>query len=163
MAKKHVTWWQRFGNISQVVQASVAIIGIGAILFQVNEIRTNSRAASARQIYLAYLDLAFKNPELAAPDYDRIKAADQNTRGRYETFVSYFLYACEEALAVFEREREWKDSCEYDVKYHLPFLCDKNKTDPAFLKTYSDKTQSFVQSAMTRAGVASPECKLRKP
>jgi hypothetical protein len=163
MAKTSVSWWQRFGNISQLVQASVAIIGIGAILFQVNEIRSNSRAASARQIYLAYLDLAFKNPELAAPDYDRIKTADQNTRLRYETFVSYFLYACEEAIAVFGREREWKDSCEYDVRYHLPFLCEKNRSDPAFLKTYSDKTQSFVQSAMTRAGVAGSECKLRKP
>jgi hypothetical protein len=162
MAKTRAAWWLRYGAIAQVVQATAAVIGIGAIVLQVDEIRSNGRAASARQIYQAYLDLAFKEPALAAPDYERIKAGSAETRNRYETFVSYFLYACEEALAVFDREREWKNACEYDVKYHLPFLCEKNKSDPAFLKTYSEKTQSFVQDAMTREGVASPECKLRK-
>ena len=163
MAKKRAAWWLRYAAIAQIVQATVALIGIGAIIYQVEEIRSSSRATSARQIYQAYLDLAFKEPALAAPDYDRIKAGNLETRQRYETFVSYFLYACEEALVAFDREREWKNACAYDLKYHLPFLCEKNKSDPAFLQTYSDKTQAFVQDAMTRAGVTSPECKLRKP
>ena len=162
MAKNAATWWQKYGTLAQMTQAAVAVIGIGAILVQVNEIRSNSRAASARQIYLGYLDLQFKYPEFGAPDYARIKAGDQNTRLRYETYVSYLLYACEEALAVFGRQREWVASCDYDVKAHLPFLCEKEAGDPAFLNSYNEKTQSFVRDALLRSGVTRPVCKLEK-
>jgi hypothetical protein len=160
-AAKKYQWWQGWGNVAQITSALVAIFGFGAVLLQLNEIRTNNRAASARQVYLAYMDLEFRNPQLATPDYDRIKAGDRDTRSRYESFVSYLLYACEEALAAFGMQSEWRNSCEYDVKGHLPFLCEKMTSDPAFLGTFSARTQDFIKSAMARAGVASPACKLK--
>src|SRR3954451_24176388 len=89
-------WWQKYGTLAQMAQATVALLGFVAILFQINEIRTNNRAASARQAFLGYTDLAFKNPKYAQPYYDAIRAASRDERVQYESFVSYFLYACEE-------------------------------------------------------------------
>ncbi|MBA2401452.1 MAG: hypothetical protein H0V72_22680 [Bradyrhizobium sp.] len=119
------TFWQKYGTLAQMAQAAVALLGFVAILFQINEIRTNNRAASARLAFLGHTDLAFKNPKYSRPDYDRIKAASRDERVQYESFVSYFLYACEETIAAFADKREWQASCDYDLKLHLPFLCEK--------------------------------------
>src|SRR5947207_7676811 len=99
-----VAFWQRYGTLAQMAQAAVALLGFVAILFQINEIRANNRAASARHAFLGYTDLAFKNPKFAAPDYDTIKAGSRDERAQYESFVSYFLYACEETLDAFRSE-----------------------------------------------------------
>src|ERR1019366_9488384 len=81
------------------VTLGLALVGFVAILFQINEIRSNNRAVSARQAFLGYTDLAFKNPKFSAPDYDGIKAGGRDEQVQYERFVSYFLYACEEAIS----------------------------------------------------------------
>jgi hypothetical protein len=161
MAAAKFQWWQGWGNVAQITSAAVAIFGFAAVLLQLNEIRNNNRAASARQVYLGYMDLEFKNPQFAAPDYEKIKAADRDTRNRYESFVSYLLYACEEALAAFGLQGHWRNSCDHDVKGHLPFLCEKMTADSAFFASFSATTQDFVKSAMARAGVTSPVCQLK--
>ena len=104
MTQPSIFWWQKYGTLAQMAQATVALLGFVAILFQINEIRSNNRAASARQVFLGYTDLAFKNPKFTAPDYDAIKAAGRDEQVQYESFVSYFLYACEEAIAAFRRQ-----------------------------------------------------------
>jgi hypothetical protein len=162
MSQPSIFWWQRFGTLAQMAQAAVALLGFVAILFQINEIRSNNRAASARQIFLGYTDLAFKNPKFSAPDYDAIKAGNHEQLVQYESFVSYFLYACEEAIAAFAEKREWRASCDYDLKPHLAFLCEKIKDEPAYLATYSTEAQQWVQTSLARAGVTQPDCKLRK-
>ncbi|XSC46579.1 hypothetical protein ACF1BQ_012750 [Bradyrhizobium sp. RDT10] len=68
-----------------MAQAAVALLGFVAILFQINEIRTNNRATSARQAFLGYTDLAFKNPKFAQPDYEKIKAAGGDEQVQYES------------------------------------------------------------------------------
>jgi len=73
MAQPSIFWWQKYGTLAQMAQAAVALLGFVAILFQINEIRSNNRAASARQVFLGFTDLAFKNPKFSAPDYDAIK------------------------------------------------------------------------------------------
>jgi hypothetical protein len=156
------TFWQKYGTLAQMAQASVALLGFVAILFQINEIRTNNRAVSARQAFLAYTDLAFKNPKFAAPDYEAIKAGGREALLQYESFVSYFLYACEEATAAFADRREWLASCDYDLKPHLPFLCEKNKAEPAYLETYSAVTQEWVKASLKTASLTPPDCKLGK-
>lgn len=161
MKSKPDTWWQRWGNAAQIASALIAAFGFGAILLQVNELRNNNRAASARQVYLAYMDLEFKNPQFAAPDYDRIRAGDKDTRTRYESFVSTLLYACEEALAAFAGNREWTNSCEADVKVHLPMLCEKKGADPAFLESFNEHTRAFVLGLLNRSRMVAPECKPR--
>jgi hypothetical protein len=156
------TFWQKFGTLAQMAQASVALLGFVAILFQINEIRTNNRAASARQVFLAYTDLAFRNPKFSAPDYEAIKTGDRDALVQYESFVSYLLYACEEATAAFADKREWLASCDYDLKPHLPFLCEKNKAEPAYLETYGTVTQEWVKASLKSVRVVPPDCKLEK-
>ena len=106
MSQPSIFWWQKYGTLAQMAQASVALLGFVAILFQINEIRSNNRASSARQAFLGYTDLAFKNPKFAAPDYDVIKQGGRDQQTQYESFVSYFLYACEEAFRAFADKRE---------------------------------------------------------
>jgi hypothetical protein len=162
MVQPSIFWWHKYGTLAQMAQASVALLGFVAILFQINEIRTNNRAVSARQAFLGYTDLAFKNPKFAAPDYDVIKAGSHDEQVQYESFVSYFLYACEEATAAFADRREWIASCDYDLKPHLPFLCEKYKAEPAYFETYSTDTQQWVKASMEKASVTPPDCKLGK-
>ena len=159
MSQPGIYWWQKYGTLAQTAQAAVALLGFLAILFQINELRTGNRAASARQAFLGYTDLAFNNPRFAAPDYDKIKAGDRDQRVQYESFVAYFLYACEEATNAFADRREWLASCDYDLKPHLPFLCEKSAAEPAYLTTYSTSTQEWVKSSMKTASVIPPDCK----
>jgi hypothetical protein len=155
-------WWQKYGTLAQMAQAAVALLGFVAILFQIDEIRSNNRAATARQAFLGYTDLAFRNPKFSYPDYDVIKTRSRDEQVQYESFVSYFLYACEETIAAFSDKREWQASCDYDLKPHLPFLCEKNNAQPAYLATYSTDTQQWVKASMKTAGVTPPDCKLGK-
>src|SRR4029079_12663473 len=140
-------WWQRYGTLAQMAQATVALLGFVAILFQINEIRANSRAASARAVFLGYTDLAFKNPKYAQPDYEAIKAGNRDERAQYESFVSYFLYACEETIAAFADKRESQAALAHAHKPHLPFLCEKNAAQPAYLATYGAETQQWVKAS----------------
>jgi len=162
MSQPGIMFWQKYGTLAQMAQAAVALLGFVAILFQINEIRSNNRAASARQAFLGYTDLAFKNPKFAQPDYDRIKAGNRDEQAQYESFVTYLLYACEEAISAFAGKREWQASCDYDLKPHLPFLCEKNGAEPAYLQTYGADTQQWVKASMKTASVTPPDCKLRK-
>ena len=162
MSQPSISWWQRYGTLAQMAQAGVALLGFVAILFQINEIRTSNRAVSARQVFLGYTDLAFKNPKFAAPDYEAIKASGRDAQVQYESFVSYFLYACEEAIGAFAGRQEWLASCDYDLKPHLPFLCEKDAAEPAYLATYSTDTQQWVKASMKTASVTPPDCKLGK-
>jgi hypothetical protein len=156
------TFWQKYGTLAQMAQASVALLGFMAVLFQINELRYGNRATSARQAYMSYADLAFRNPKFAAPDYDALKAGNHDLLVQYESFVAYFLYACEETTAAFADRREWLSSCDYDLKPHLRFLCEKNKAEPAYLGTYSTATQQWVKTSLKTASVTPPDCKLGK-
>ena len=159
---QQAAWWQRYGTLAQMAHATVALLGFGAVLLQINEIRSSNRASAARTAYLGYTDLAFKNPKFAQPDYEAIKAGSREERSQYESFVSYFLYACEETFAAFADKREWQASCDYELKPHLPFLCEKNQAQPAYLATYGTDTQQWVKTSLKTASVAPPDCKLGK-
>jgi len=162
MAAKKETWWQRIGNFAQIISAGMAIFGFGALIYQLDEIKDNNRATSARHVYLAYADIQFKYPQYADPDFAKLKSSAKETLTQYQAYVAYMLYACGEVLYAFPKDSEWKYSCSYDVVDHLPFLCEKEKTDPEFMKTFGLQTQKFVHEEMARYGVAPPECKARK-
>jgi hypothetical protein len=162
MSKPSIFWWQKYGTLAQMAQAVVALLGFVAILFQINEIRFSNRATSARQAFLGYTDLAIKNPKFSAPDYDAIKTSDRSQQAQYESFVSYFLYACEEATAAFADKHEWTASCDYDLRPHLPFLCEKSQAEPAYLDTFGAGTQRWVKASLKTASVTPPDCKLGK-
>ena len=156
------TFWQKYGTLAQMAQAAVALLGFVAVLLQIDEIRSNNRATSARQVFLGYTDLAFKNPKFSHPDYDAIKAGNRDEQVQYENFVSYFLYSCEQATTAFADRREWMASCEYDLKPQLPFLCEKHQAEPLYLTTYSTDTQEWVKASLKSGGVTPPDCKLGK-
>ena len=155
-------FWQKYGTLAQMAQASIALLGFVAIVFQINTIRANNREASARQVFLGYTDLAFKNPKFAMPNYESIKASSSAEQLQYDSFVSYFLYSCEQAMAAFAGKSEWRASCDYDLPPHLPFLCEKVAAEPAYLATYDEPTQQWIKTSMQIAGVVAPDCKLRK-
>ncbi len=159
---QRVAWWQKYGTVGQIAQAVVALFGFLAILIQVNVLAKNAHQAGARQIYQAYNDLEFKHPQYAKPDLDRLKAGPPNEFIQYETFVSYFLYACEEAVAAFDNRNEWQATCDYDLREHLPFLCEKMVREPTYIATYSTETQRWIASELKKAGMTAPDCKLRK-
>jgi hypothetical protein len=162
MPASDIQWWQRYGNMAQIASAVVAMIGFGAIVLQFQEVRQNNRASGARQVYLAYTDLNFRNPQFGIPDYARLKAGDPLVFEQYKSFVSYLLYACAEVMHAFPKEPEWRLSCAYEVKDQLPFLCETFAADPDFLKTFGQDTIEFVRTEMTRNGVSAPECRLKK-
>ena len=162
MSQPSIFWWQKYGTLAQMAQATVALLGFVAVLLQVNEIRSNNRAVAARQAFLAYTDLAFKNPKFSAPDYAAIKAGEHDALVQYESFVSYFLYACEETFNAFSDRREWLASCDYDLKPHLPFLCEKSQAEPGYLATYGEVTRDWVKTSLKTASVTPPDCKLGK-
>jgi len=162
MSQPSTFWWQRYGTLAQMAQATVALLGFVAILFQITEIRNSNRATGARQAYLGYTELGFRNPKFSEPDYEAIKASGKDALVQYESFVSYFLYACEEAMAAFPDQREWVASCDYDLKQHLQFLCEKNSAEPTYLTTYSTATQQWLSRSFKNASLAPPECKPAK-
>jgi hypothetical protein len=162
MAQSSIFWWQKFGTLAQMAQATVALLGIVAILLQINAIKTSNRETGARQVFLAFTDLAFKNPKFADPDYQAIKSGDHAQLVQYESFVSYFLYACEETIAAFSAAGEWQKSCDHDLKGHLQFLCEKSGADSTYLETYGAATRQWIKASMQAAGVMPPDCKLRK-
>jgi len=41
MAQPSLFWWQKYGTLAQMAQAAVALLGVVAILFQINDIRAN--------------------------------------------------------------------------------------------------------------------------
>jgi hypothetical protein len=162
MSQPSIHWWQKYGTVGQIAQATVALLGFVAILVQINVLGNNASEAGARQIYQAYNDLEFRNPQYSKPDLDRLKAGPASDVVQYESFVSYFLYACEETARAFHSRREWQATCDYDLKGHLPFLCEKKFSEPVYLMAYSGATQRWIDSEMQRLGVAAPDCKVRK-
>jgi hypothetical protein len=162
MSATEHSWWQRFGNIAQIGSAVFAVVGFGAVLLQLSEIRHNNRATGARQVYLAYTDLNFRHPEYALPDLAKLKSGDPAVFERYKSFVSYLLYACDEVMSAFPDQQEWRKSCSYEIREHLPFLCETLASDPAFLDTFGGRSIDFVKSVMQRNGVTPPECRLKK-
>jgi hypothetical protein len=162
MVQSSIFWWQKYGTLAQMAQATVALLGIVAILLQINAIKTSNRETGARQVFLAFTDLAFKNPKFSDPDYQAIKSGDHAQLVQYESFVSYFLYACEETIAAFSTAGEWQKSCDHDLKGHLQFLCEKSGADPTYLETYGAATRQWIKTSMQAAGVMPPDCKLRK-
>jgi hypothetical protein len=66
--------WQKYGTLAQLAQATVALLGFAAILFQINEVRTGNNAA--QPAYFAtygtetqqWVKNSLKTASVAAPD-----------------------------------------------------------------------------------------------
>ena len=103
----HPAFWQRFGNVAQIVSAVIAVGALGAIYWQVQFNFKLSREANIHEIYRAYLQMAVQYPRLAYPEGENPFAGmNRDERARYGWFVSYLLYTCEQILGqLSERSR----------------------------------------------------------
>jgi hypothetical protein len=160
MPEAHASRWQKHGNTAQMVSAFIAVAGIGALMLQLNAIRNNGREATAQQIYLNYVRVALDNPQFAQPDYDRIKAGDEQDKTRYRWFVSLMMFACDEVLENIDSD-EWRRSCGYDLSMHVRFLCEN--ADARFLSQFSPRMRQLVAVAVDEARASIPECNKPRP
>jgi len=125
-------------NFAQIASALVAIIALIGIYVQVSLTRTNALKANARQVYVNYSAAALKYPQLARPNYQKLKEArDQTELVRYQIYVGHMLSAFDEILAL-DDEPEWLASFRYDIQDHLTYLCELN--DLTFFATFYNKT-----------------------
>ena len=122
-------FWQRYGTLAQMAQATVALLGFVAILFQINELRSNNRAISARQAFLGlHGSCVSKSKVLRA----RLRS-DQGRKPRpagpiRKLRILLPLRVRGSQGRVSPTGSEWLASCDYDLKPHLPFLCEKKPT-----------------------------------
>lgn len=118
------TFWQKYGNLAQIASAVVAIGALIGIYLQVQSNFKLSRENSAREIYRAYLQLAVQYPRLAYPeDAAALAAMKREEKARYGWFVSYLLYTCEQILASFPDDPQWRRTCVEQIGYHGPYVC----------------------------------------
>jgi hypothetical protein len=160
MPEAHASRWQKHGNTAQMVSAFMAVAGIGALMLQLNAIRGNGREATAQQIYLNYVRVALDYPQFAQPDYPRIKAGDEQDQTRYRWFVYLLMSACDEILENVDSSA-WRNSCAYDLRSHLGFLCDK--ADARFLSQFSARMGQLVTDAVNEGRGSVPECNTPRP
>ena len=162
MSQPSISWWQKYGTLAQMAQAAVALLGFVAILFQINEIRSNTRMASARQVFWAIPIWRSGTPNSRCPITIRSRRAAATRGFNMRVSCPIFSMPARRPPPPSPAEPEWQASCDYDLKPHLPFLCEKNQAEPAYLATYSADTQRWVKASMTTASVTPPDCKLGK-
>ena len=151
--------WQTAGNISQKVSAAAAAlslcVALGAIWFVWQQI-LNNRETTARQFFRQHLELALRNPKFSSPDYQAIEKDGSAVVAQYGFFVEHLLFTCDEILAAFPGDSDWRAACVSRVTPHAAYLCDH--VAATSLSTYSRDTQSLVKSVMGGAASAVPAC-----
>lgn len=107
------------------------------------------------------VDLEFKHPQYSKPDLDlETRAGPATDLVQYRTSVSYFLYACEEAVAAFDNRREWQATCDYDLRTPA-VLCEKTVNEPVYLDLQLE-TQHWIRGRNEEVGVTLPDCRIEK-
>jgi hypothetical protein len=108
--------------IGSIVTAVIACAALGIATWQVLEGRNAQREATATQIWRDHMQGAIQNPQLAAPDYCRLKT-DAADRTRYEYFVGLMLFAGEEILRLDAKVADWTDIIGREAAQHARYLC----------------------------------------
>jgi hypothetical protein len=130
-------------NIAQIASAIVGAVALLGISLQLYLTSKNAQQASARQVYMSYSEASLRYPKLAWPDYEKMKAAlDQTDFNQYKTYVSHMLFAYDEILRIND-EPEWHDTFDYDLSFHLQYICDEN--DPRFYKMFYKRTRDLLE------------------
>ena len=82
---------------------------------------------------------------MRCPTSAKLKSGEPAVFERYKSFVSYLLYACDGVMSAFPDQQEWRKSCAYEIREHLPFLCETQTSDPDFLETFGGRSIDFVR------------------
>ena len=149
------TFWQKYGTLAQMAQASVARSdSLRCCSRSTRSIRTTARPARVKSISATPISRsAIRNSRCRTTS--RSRPGRRTIRCATRALSRICSYACEEALAAFAGKQEWQTSCDYDLRHHLPFLCERNAAEPAYLTTYATRTQQWIKASLQRAGVDS--------
>lgn len=104
--------------LGSILTAMVAVAALAGVIYQVETSREVQREASAKDAYRNFLDASFQNPQFATPDICALRA--QKLEGRYQAFVTYFLFAAEQVIDI---DSEWRTSVRDELALHLDFVC----------------------------------------
>jgi hypothetical protein len=158
-------WYLRFGNLSQMASALVALVGFSAVVWQINQTSNKNtqeayraEVADARKVYMAYSDATLKYPELTDPDYDALMR-NHTEYMRYQNFVSHMLYAYDEMLTLAPLvdsvdEDEWELAFQIDLEPHHRYIC--QLPDPRLVRTFHAAMQRRLNAARQNCGDTKP-------
>ncbi len=160
----------RYGTPAQTVTAVattlilvVAVVAL-VILWQRPEAESQAAAAETpRQIFHSYLDLAFRVPTLAAPNYDAIKTNPRD-RALYEPLVTQLLLSCDAIIASFAADEDdelWRTLCRTHITRHARHLCETLNEDALGLYD-SEAFRDFLVETLTAARGQAAECTTAK-
>ncbi len=107
-------------GFATALAAIVAFVGIAMVYVQIRGQRAIQREATAMSLFRQYLQEALERPELANPDYDRLR--QQGRSAQYELFVANMLYSFDEVLQN-TRSTDWREIVRGEVARHGDFLC----------------------------------------
>ncbi|MBV8793284.1 MAG: hypothetical protein JO237_14685 [Pseudolabrys sp.] len=146
-AAAKAAWWQRFGNLSQVVSAVAAAGALAFVAYQVSLIEVNTRKSSARSVYQNYVNASLSHPEYLKPaDYAAIKR-DPVKFEQYKFYVAQMLFAYDEMIAA-AGEKSWISSFTYELPDHAALICDLKASDPAFFTQFENDTVRLIYKVM---------------
>ena len=112
---------ERFGHISAIATALIAIFALVIAVWQIQASAKVEREASAREAFKDYLKIAIDKPELADAQQGAI---DKNAKSRssYNWFVTYFLYSAEQIFDSYPNDPYWQAGLAEEICYHQTYL-----------------------------------------
>ncbi|MGD0653424.1 MAG: hypothetical protein ABSA16_03700 [Thermoguttaceae bacterium] len=131
---------QEVGNLSEII---TAIVAFSAIIVAIRQIWFSNRA-TALDTYREYLRLAINNPKESRPDKQNSKVDINNPA--YDAFVTYLLFAAEEVLNQFPKDKRWRHALKLDLSHHRDFY-----KSPAFkedIKSYIPQLQDLIKEIL---------------
>jgi hypothetical protein len=149
-------WYLRFGNVSQIASAVVALIGFSAVVWQINIARDRyaheelrSQLYEARRVYMSYSETTLTYPQFTEPSYDALMRNHAEYL-RYQNFFSHMLYAYDEVIGALramgdqQAEREWALALQLDLEPHQRFIC--HMPDPRLVETFRPFMRDYIAS-----------------
>ena len=140
-------WWQRLGNVSQMVAGFGSLGALIFVAWQVSQIEINSRKADARQVYLAYSEAGMRYPEFLRPQNYAAIRQDEVKFEQYKWYVTQMIMAYDEVIGV-ARDRNWITAFDYELPDHTALLCDLKKSEPRFFTQFEDDTNALIDAAL---------------
>lgn len=116
---------QAIQSIGALTTAAAALAVVVFMPWQIAANDRTSRAQTAREIYLEFLNLSIQRPNLAArgfctPDTPVELAA-------YEACVNYLLYTSEQVMDL--NPADWQTAIAARLRAHHPYLCTFDSAD----------------------------------
>ncbi len=141
--------WETLAAFATVCAAIIAVGALIGVAFQVHGGRITEREATAHNIWMDYLKLAFENPEFAAPSLSALRV--DGRLEKYEWFVSVVLFGAEQILMSHARHRPWGRIIIDQMRYHIEYIQSRQ-----FRELYYPHSSRQVRRALDQACALGP-------